>query len=247
MLLIKQVNVLTGECGQGVVKGDAKKDASGHECSNRDGDPDELVLFLHGFDEFAVRFFTGYPCYIGNQSTEIGSFVVEAKHGNETINVRAFRSLMQADLPATYFDWTVRTGMGEAHFIATAPNAWSSSQAAWLDRMLAVPATYTFVIAHETPTDRGPGSLAIEEAVRLRPMPVTLRMFGHFHTYRHLEANAIVVGNAGAPLSTSGSRFGFTIVEQRADGNIVVTAYTVGHPPMVEDTFVLRPDGTMTM
>ena len=64
------------------------------------------------------------------------------------------------------------------------------------------PSRLAFVIAHETPTDRGPGSLAIEEAVRLRPMPVTLRMFGHFHTYRHLEANAIVVGNAGAPLST---------------------------------------------
>lgn len=195
----------------------------------------------------AEQRFNGYVFHaLGNHECNTGTSS-NCPNGSETINVRAFRERLQADLPAIYFDWTVRTAMGDAHFIATAPNAWSSSQAAWLDRVLAIPATYTFVIAHETPTDdRAPGSMAIEDAVRMRATPVTLRLYGHLHTYRHIEANAIVVGNAGAPLSTAASRYGFTVVEQRADGNVVITAYTVGHPAMVEDTFVLRPDGTIT-
>ena len=78
---------------------------------------------------------------------------------------------------------------------------------------------------------------------------VTLRLYGHTHEYRHYAApdyNAVVDGNAGAPLSGSsgsGQYYGFGIVDQRADGNIVFTAYQTGSPPMPMDSWVVAPNG----
>ena len=58
--------------------------------------------------------------------------------------------------------------------------------------------------AHVPPTapDLAPGTTPIENA--LRAHPVTLRLYGHSHEYRHFTANAIITGNAGAPLSPTG-------------------------------------------
>jgi hypothetical protein len=167
--------------------------------------------------------------------------------GNETAQMRAFRANLAPSYPAPYFDWVVTTALGDAHFIATAPNAWSPTQQAWLDRALARPARYTIVIAHEPPGNReAPGSVAIESAVAARPGGVTLRLYGHTHEYRHLAGNAIIAGNAGAPLASASGEYGFVVVDQRADGDLVVTAYTIGHPPMVADSFVLTPGGALT-
>lgn len=167
--------------------------------------------------------------------------------GNETALIQVYRARLAPAYAAPYFDWIVRTDLGDAHFIATAPNAWSPAQQAWLDRALAISARYTIVIAHEPPGNRqAPGSVAIESAVRARPTGVTLRLYGHTHEYRHVSANAIIAGNAGAPLASASGEYGFVVVEQRADANLVVTAYTIGHPAMVADSFVLTPGGALT-
>jgi hypothetical protein len=151
------------------------------------------------------------------------------------------------DYDHVYYDFTVRTRHGDAHFIATAPNAWNDTQRAWLDRVLAVPARYTFVLAHEPPDSSRPsGSDAIEQAMMRRSGGITLRLYGHVHNYQHPLPNAIVTGNAGAPLTGTGSYFGFVIVQQQEDANLVVTAYEIGSPPMVRDSFVLTPEGTLT-
>ncbi len=174
-----------------------------------------------------------------------GATASNCPNANETGNIRVFRARLQAELPAVYFDWVVHTSNGDAHFIVTAPNAWNASQEAWLMRVLGQPARYTFVIAHEPPTsDMGPGSGAIESAIRTRAGGVTLRMYGHSHDFRRIATNAIISGNAGAPL-TGGGTFGYAIVEQRADGNVNVEAYNVGRPPMLAETFAVQPDGTM--
>jgi hypothetical protein len=165
--------------------------------------------------------------------------------GNETANIQAFHARLASAYATPYYDWMIHTTAGDAHFIATAPNAWSTAQQAWLTAALAQPALYTFVIAHEPANENtAPGSTAIESAIAARTGGVTLRLYGHTHEYRHLQDNAIIAGNAGAPLSFGGF-FGFVTIEQRADLNIIVTAYQIGDPPMVQDSFVLSPGGTL--
>ena len=167
--------------------------------------------------------------------------------GSETAQIRVYRTRLAPAYATPYFDWVITTDLGDAHFIATAPNAWSASQQAWLDRALARPALYTIVIAHEPPGDRqAPGSVAIESAVSARAGGVTLRLYGHTHEYRHLLGNAIIAGNAGAPLASATGQYGYVVVDQRADGDLVVTAYTIGRPAMVADSFVLTPGGALT-
>ena len=161
---------------------------------------------------------------------------------NETVNVRTFRTRFLPDYEHTYYDWVVRTSAGDAHFIATAPNAWNSAQATWLTNALAQPAAYTFVIAHEPPNDPGPGTRAIEDAMALRPGGISMRFYGHVHEYSRVGFNGTITGNAGAPLSGS-NYYGFVVVEQRADGNLVVNGYEAGHPAIVHDSFVVQPDG----
>jgi hypothetical protein len=169
--------------------------------------------------------------------------------GTESAGLRAFRTRLIPMRTALYYDWSTPTPHGNAHFIMTAPNAWSPEQQTWLDAALAMPdQMYTFVVAHEPPTSNTipPGTMPIEASMNMHPGGVTLRLYGHVHFYRHTGTNSVVVGNGGAPLSgtSAGARYGFTIISQRDDGNIVVTAYEVGSPPMVMESFVLRPDGT---
>jgi hypothetical protein len=167
--------------------------------------------------------------------------------GTETQQIQVYRSRLAPAYGTPYFDWVVRTDLGDAHFIAAAPNAWSPAQQAWFTAALAQPARYTVVIAHEPPGRReAPGSVAIEDAIRARPGGVTLRLYGHTHEYRHQSANAVIVGNAGAPLASATGTYGFVVVEQRADGDLVVTAYNIGRPAMVADSFVLTPAGSLT-
>jgi hypothetical protein len=98
------------------------------------------------------------------------------------------------------------------------------------------------VLAHEPPGRDAPGTAAIESAICARVGGVTLRLYGHTHEYQHNETNAIIAGNAGAPLSF-GAVYGFVVVEQRADGNVIVTAYELGRPSTIVDSFVLTPAG----
>jgi hypothetical protein len=173
--------------------------------------------------------------------------------GNESPNVIAYISRLASSYGGRpYFDWVVHTRLGDAHFIATAPNAWSSAQQTWLQSALAQSATYTFIAEHESPNASGPpaGCATIESMIAARAGGITLRLYGHTHEYEHLSAyNAVVDGNAGAPfdgLSVAGQYYGFGIVDQRSDGNIVFTAYQSGSPPMVHDTWVVTPAGVRT-
>ena len=197
----------------------------------------------------AESHFTG-PVFhaMGNHECTTAS-TSNCPNGDESALVQAFHTRLIPTHPTLYYDWSTPTPLGNAHFIVTAPNAWSTAQAAWLDTALALPdQRYTIVVAHEPPTSNTipPGTMPIEAALALRTGGITLRLYGHVHFYRHTNTNSVVVGNGGAPLSgtSSGAVYGFTVVRQRADGDIVVTAYEVGTPPMVMESFVLHPDGT---
>jgi hypothetical protein len=174
--------------------------------------------------------------------------------GNETANIIAFLTRLSPGYGHPYFDWMIHTRLGDAHFIAVAPNAWDDTQQAWFVDALAENATYTFVIVHEPPDAYQPPTSTdtIEQMIAARSRRVTLRLYGHTHEYHHLNSgayNAVVNGNAGAPLGgndTSGQYYGFGVVQQRADGNIVFTAYQVGSPAMPLDSWVVTPEGLRT-
>ena len=138
----------------------------------------------------------------------------------------------------------------DAHFISTAPNAWSTAQQTWLRTAPVWTATYaTFVLAHEPLTRRGHLQV-LRRSIALWQRAsggVTLRLYGHTHEYRHLTsygANVVVDGNAGAPLDGSGTYYGFAIVDQETDGSITFTAYQVGNPPTVVESWSVNANGT---
>lgn len=158
----------------------------------------------------------------------------------------------------TYMDRMVKP-LGEAHayyverFAATdnswtakvvvvAANAWSSEQALWLDQILSEPTTYTFVIRHE-PHDAGtaPGVGPSTHIIAVHPL--TMLIVGHSHTYRHIPAwREIVVGNGGAPL-TSSINYGYVIIARNADGTLTTTAYDYETHAVI-DQFTVTANGT---
>jgi hypothetical protein len=129
-----------------------------------------------------------------------------------------------------------------AKIVVIAANAWSSTQSSWLDGELAKPTTYTFVVRHESATaNTAPGVTPSETIIAKHPY--TLKIVGHTHTYHHYAAyKEVVCGNGGAPL-TSGTNYGFAVVERLASGKLQFTEYDYQSKAVVE-TFVLNADGS---
>lgn len=130
-----------------------------------------------------------------------------------------------------------------AKLVFIAANAWSPAQATWLDTTMAVPTTYTIVIRHEPlDTTQAPG-VSPSEAIMNRH-PYTLSLVGHTHTYQHFSGREALVGNGGAPLSSS-KDYGFAIVSQRPD--LALQVDMVNYMTGFMDArfhFVVKPDGS---
>ncbi|MEO6952644.1 MAG: metallophosphoesterase [Polyangia bacterium] len=163
---------------------------------------------------------------------------------DESANIRTYLSTL---IPWTngvpWFSFIVHTSLGDAKFVFVAANAWNSAQAAWLAQVLAVSTPYTFIVRHTpspdagtTPTNAG---VTASDAI-IAGHPVTLWLFGHIHEYRHLTTNSVIAGNAGAPLVSG--EYGWLDVQQRADGTIGVTAYSMA-TGMPMDAWAVTPGG----
>jgi hypothetical protein len=173
------------------------------------------------------------------------------------------------NVSATDNSWT-------AKFVMTAANAWDSTQQSWLQGVLAQPTTYTFVVRHE-PSDTAPdscGSCTATDVSCIAPgvgpidalllqYPYTLLLVGHTHNYGHYTtyfsgtkacgsncppaSKAVIIGNGGAPLSSSKYDYGYVLFSQRCDGAIVVDEYD--YSTNATDSsfhFVVTPTGTIT-
>ena len=131
-----------------------------------------------------------------------------------------------------------------AKFVFIAANAWSSTQATWLDAAMAKPTTYTFVVRHEgvVVTD-APG--VTPSAAIIAKYPYTLLLVGHTHTFDYYSKDReVITGNGGAPLA-AGVNYGYTVVRQRADKAMEVHAYDYLTHATIQ-TFAVKPDGTPT-
>jgi glycine/D-amino acid oxidase-like deaminating enzyme len=145
-----------------------------------------------------------------------------------TTNYEQYMTRMVTPLgfQAPWFDayFQAADGTWTAKLVVVAANAWNADQAAWLDRALSVPSTYTFVVRHESnDADTAPG--VMPSAAIIAKHPLTLLLVGHTHTYEHRPAEReVIIGNGGAPL-TSGFGYGYAIVARRDDGAIELDAY----------------------
>jgi hypothetical protein len=185
--------------------------------------------------------FTGGPVYLTMGNHECTGFTnSNCPNLNETPNVQAFMQLLPTGTTKPYYRIDIMTPLGSAKFLFVAANAWDSTQQSWLQTQLADATTYTFVMRHEPPNDtQAPGTAPSESL--LTSAKYTLELLGHTHEYNHIDAQHVISGNAGAPLS-GGNSYGLLIVEQLANGNITVNEIdeATGN---VTDTWTVSPSG----
>jgi hypothetical protein len=185
-----------------------------------------------------------------------GSTISNCGPGNgngTTANYNAFMSQMLGPIAKTkpYYSINVNAtdGSWTSKFVIVAANAWDSGQSSWLTTTMAQKTTYTFVVRHESSeTTGGPPGEAGSDAI-ISQYPYTLLIVGHSHTYGHYSSNPkeVIIGNGGAPLSSSSKDYGFGIFSQRSDGAIV--ADMIDYNTLKADSyfhFVIKADGTLT-
>ena len=164
-----------------------------------------------------------------------------------TSNYTAFLSKLLGPISQTNPYYEVDVGAADASwtakFLFVAANAWTQTQATWLDQAMAKPTTYTFVLRHESASaNTAPGVIPSENIMGNHPY--TLAIVGHTHTYQHSGPREVIVGNGGAPLS-GGKNYGFGIVSQRTDGAVAVDM--IDYASGVADSsfhFAVKPDGS---
>ncbi len=189
----------------------------------------------------------GKPIFHTLGNHECNSFTdVNCPMLNESVNIKTYMKDLMPWSPVPWYHFVVHTALGDAKFLFIAVNAWNDDQATWLKDAVAIPTRYTFVVRHHPTPDAGKPSMA--EGIQasndiLDGHPVTLFLYGHVHEYLHLTPNAVIAGNAGAPLDMG--HYGFLWVLQRPDGTIAVTEFdAMSGNPM--DSWAVTDDGKAT-
>ncbi len=166
-----------------------------------------------------------------------------------TANMSAFMSTMLTPVGVNkpYYSEQVAAADNSwtAKIVVVACNAWSSTQASWLDSELAKTTTYTFVVRHEgndsfssSPVPPCGASQSIIAA-----HPLTLLIVGHTHKYAHYASDKeVVVGNGGAPL-TNTTNYGYALVARNSSGTLTVSAHDYVTNAIL-DSFTVSADGS---
>jgi hypothetical protein len=149
-----------------------------------------------------------------------------------TNNYNAYLQMMLAPIGQTspYYeiDLTASDQSWTAKLLFLAANAWTQTQANWMDAAMSRATTYTFLFRHEAASaDTAPGVNPAENIMQNHPY--TLSIVGHTHTYQKSGPREVIIGNGGAPLS-GGVDYGYGMVSQQGDGSIAVDMidYTSG-------------------
>ncbi|HEY1548365.1 MAG TPA: metallophosphoesterase [Kofleriaceae bacterium] len=128
-----------------------------------------------------------------------------------------------------------------AKLVFVSCNAWTTAESTWLTQQLAVQTTYTFVVRHESVADMSSTKCAASQTI-IDKNPLTLLIVGHTHEYSHEASDKeIINGIGGAPL-TSGTNYGYTVVNRNSDGTLTVTTYDYSTGKVI-DTFKIQASG----
>jgi hypothetical protein len=206
----------------------------------------QLALYLYARSAFSGVMFPAMGNHECTGATASNCGLANAD--GITDNYSQFLSTMLEPLgqaqPYYSFDVSSPTGAWTAKFVIVAANAWNGVQASWLEATLARATTYTFIVRHEPASaTTAPGVIPAEGIQSMHPY--TLSIVGHSHTYEKSGPKEVIVGNGGAPLTSSRANYGFGIVQQRADGAIQFDV--VDYATMQRDTtfsFAVWPDGS---
>jgi hypothetical protein len=140
---------------------------------------------------------------------------------------RAYLAKLLAPIGQTspYYEVDVdsKAGAWTSKFVFIAGNAWTSDEETWFDRALTRTTSERILALH----------------------PYTLAICGHTHTYDHPSRREVIVGNGGAPLSSSTKGYGFAVVGQQPGGSIAVDM--IDYASGLADPrfrFELNPDGS---
>jgi hypothetical protein len=205
----------------------------------------QLDLYLGARKAFTGPF---YPAMGNHECT--GATASNCGPGGKdgtTKQYAGFLSKMLAPIGQSSPYYTIKTTAKDASwtakFVFIAANAWTNEQGTWLDTQLADATTYTFVVRHEPGGETQAPGVAPSEAI-LAKHPYTLALVGHTHTFRRSGPREVIVGNGGAPL-TSSVNYGWALVQRRADGAIQVDMidYQTAKPT-ARASFALKADGS---
>jgi hypothetical protein len=233
----------------------------------------QISLYMQARQTFTGAFFPAmgnHECGVATGcSTSDNCNCVSGQGGTGSANLAAFTSGMLAPISQTNPYYSINVSASDnswtAKFVMTAANAWDSAQQSWLEGVLAQKTTYTFVARHEPSdtavTDVPPGVAGVDAL--LVQYPYTLLLVGHTHDYGHYTtyepgtlacgsscppaSRAVVIGNGGAPLSSSEYDYGYGLFSQRCDGAIVADEYD--YTSGATDSkfhFVITPQGAIT-
>jgi hypothetical protein len=230
----------------------------------------QLQTYMSARSGFSGAFFPAmgnHECGVASGCTTSDNCnCVSGQGGTGTANLSAFLSEMMTPIGQSKPYYSINVNAADsswtAKFVVTAANAWDSTQQSWLQTTLAKKTTYTFVVRHE-PSDSTPVPVGVAGVdALLTQYPYTLLLVGHTHNYGHYTSyegtpacgsncppasRAVVIGNGGAPLSSSKYDYGYVLFSQRCDGAIVADEYD--YMTGATDSyfhFVVTPDGTIT-
>jgi hypothetical protein len=203
----------------------------------------QLALYMTARSAFSGPF---YPAMGNHECT--GYTASNCGSGNPdgiTKNMTTFTDTMLSPINQTnpYYMESVNAtdGSWTAKFVIVACNAWTSTQATWLAQQLAQPTTYTFVVRHESVADMFETKCGDSQPI-IDAHPLTLLIVGHTHEYRHEPADReIINGIGGAPL-TSGTNYGYTIVNMSSNGTLTVTTHDYSSNAAI-DMFTIQASG----
>jgi hypothetical protein len=203
---------------------------------------DQIALYMGARKAFAGPF---YPA-MGNHECDglTDSNCGPGTSTGNTVPYTAFMSDMLGPIGQKEPYYVIHTAASDASWtlklVYIAANAWTSEQATWLASAMAEATTYTFVVRHEPAAANTAPGVTPSEAIMAK-YPYTLALVGHTHTFEKSGPREVIVGNGGAPLSSS-VNYGFGLVTQRKDGTVLVEMidYESG---ATSDAFALTPTG----
>jgi hypothetical protein len=202
----------------------------------------EATTQMNMYMQSIARFSNQWFMTMGNHECFHGPCLA----GSTQANYVAFMNALSPVSSVPYYSFNVQTRLGLATFVVLADNAWDATQAAWLERTLAIADTnakYTIIARHHPEGDTSIPTNS-EAVVTIRKHKFALFLTGHNHSYTHQTTDNgrdVVIGIGGAPLLASGTFNGYAMIDQQANGQLQISVYNVAGN-VVRDTFTVGPN-----
>lgn len=200
----------------------------------------QMSLYMHAVHRFANPWFMT----LGNH--ECMGTGGHCGLASTNANYLAFMNALSPVSSKPYYKVDIHTSQGLATFVFVADNSWTTAQESWLKSTLATAdanAKYTIIVKHHPAGDTSVAANATIMSI-VRAHKFSLLLTGHAHHYGHPstdQGREIILGIGGAPLTGSTTYHGYAIVDQKLNGNLRVTVYSLA-TGLAQDTWAVPPN-----